>query len=248
MKPVAAFAVGLWTGALVMAGVGVVYWRILDRAPAAGTSESVEQLSQRIQLLQHQQAKTAAEAARLRQTVAELRTGRPPEGNSAPGVAGWILEAVLNPDEQAVAQLEEAAETDLNALDALALLAEYDNAEALTRVWHSNNLTGSGKVRAATLLAATVEVNPRGADWLVGVASDPVLVEAALAGLMTPVFASRLVRGTGIMPPPHFKPNYPLRLRLVEQLRQAVPDETLAPVFDQARQQLAQPVPSAETQ
>jgi hypothetical protein len=248
MKPVAAFAVGLWTGALVMAGVGLVSWRLLERPAASGAPQSLEQLAQQLQLLQQQQAKAAAEAARLRQTVAELRAAaaennrpvRARETAAAPGVAPWIVETVLEPDEHAFARLAKAAATDLNALDGLALLAEHDNAETLTRVWESKTLTASGKVRAATLLAATVEVNPRAADVLAGMAGDGVLVEAALTGLLQPDFPTRLARGTGIVPPPHFQPDYALRLRLLDHLRQAVTDETIGPAFEQVRQKLTE--------
>ncbi|MEI6083360.1 MAG: hypothetical protein WCS70_03570 [Verrucomicrobiota bacterium] len=252
MKPAAAFATGLWTGALVMAAVGVVYLRILDRGRADIAPQSQEQLETRVQLLQQEQAKAAAEAQRLRQTVAELRTApvispepvrasRPARYRDGGGADSWIVDSVLTADSDAVANLEQAAQqNNLYALDGLALLAEHDSGAALTRVWSSSALTASTKGRATMLLAATVETNPHGAELIEGLTGNAALVEAAVVGLGAPDFSTRLVRGTAITPPPHFKPDYALRLRIVENLRQAVTDEALASVIDRIQSNLTQ--------
>jgi len=259
MKPVAAFAVGLWTGALVMAAVGVVYFRVLDRGRTEVSPQSQEQMESRLLLLQQEQAKAAAEAQRLRQTVAELRTRtraqpesrritQPAPRRESEGVDAWIVDSVLEPDTEMLTKLEQAAQqNNLSALDGLALLAEHDNAAALTRAWSSSALNPAAKVRATMLLAATVETNPQGAELIESLAGNAVLLEAALAGLGAPDFSSRLVRGTGITPPPHFKPDYALRLRIVENLRQAVTDETLGGVIERVRSSLTQHGATAET-
>lgn len=259
MKPAAAFAVGLWTGALVMAGVGGVYWRVRD----GGRVEPVPPaLETRLQLLQQEQAKAAAEAQRLRQTVAELRTTVPippatvrasrslrvRENGGVPGIDAWIIDSVQVADTAALARLEQAAtENNLPALDALALLADRDHAEALTRVWATPGLKAATKERATLLLAATVETNPRGAELLQSLAGNAALVTAAVTGLGTPDFTSRLVRTPGIKPPPHFKPDYALRLRIAENLRQVVTDETVGSSLEQLQSNLRQRTAGVET-
>jgi hypothetical protein len=262
MKPAAAFAVGLWAGAAVMAGVGGFYFSYFSRHRSDAPPRTDALWESRYVTLQQEQVKAAAEAQRLRQTVAELRaqlaaTPPPPAVPAAPeevrhsrqlrlrapeGAAGidrWIIESVLAGDPQALPKLEQAAAANPDALDALALLAPQDNAEALTRVWASNALDEASRARATLLLAATLEVNALGDELLLAIATNPALVEAALAGLGTPNFATRLARGTGIRPPPVAKPDYLARLRIVDALRTGIADEGLAAVADRVRERLA---------
>ena len=63
-----------------------------------------------------------------------------------------------------------------------------------------------------------------------------------------PEFSSRLIRRNAIAPPRTFKPNYELRLRIVDNLRQAVTDETLGAILDQVQSNLTQRVVLAESQ
>lgn len=265
MKPAAAFAVGLWTGALVMAGVGVFYLRTLHHDPAGDSPEVRQQLEARIQTLQQDQARAAAEAQRLRQTITELRAAfaaQPPpappavdparssrttrwrEPGSAPGVENWIVEAVLAADAAALPKLEQAAaQNDLYALDALALLADRDDAAALTRAWAAPTANAATKERATMLLAATLELNPHGEELLTALTraagENAGLISAAGTGLAAPNFSSRLLRGTGVLAPPLFKPDYVMRARVADTLRAAAPDEQVAAVLDRVREKIA---------
>jgi hypothetical protein len=160
----------------------------------------------------------------------------------------WIVTGVLTGNPEALKNLEQAAtQNNLYALDGLALLAEQDNAAALTRVWSASGLNAVAKGRATMLLAATVETNPRGAELLEGLAGNVDLVAEAVVGLRSPEFSSRLIRFPGVKPPPHFKPDYALRLRIAENLRQAVTDEAAAASLDQLRSNLMQRTSGMET-
>jgi len=255
MKSAAAFAVGLWTGALVMAAVGAFYLHLFGVPRPADSQDGRQQLDARIQKLQLEQTNTTAEIQRLRQTVAELRTVPVAAPAEAPArralMPDWILESVRSADAQALPKLEQAAaQNDLAALDALALLADLDNAAALTRVWSAASLDATSKSRTTVLLAATVELNPHGEELLTGLARSPtensVLIDAALTGLVAPNFSSRLARGTGVLAQPLFKPDYALRLRIIDALRAALTDEVLLAVADRAHQRIAERVAAGQ--
>lgn len=246
MKPVAAFAAGLWTGALAMAAVGFVYVRVLDRLRADSAPQAQEQMESRIQLLQHDQAKAVAEVQRLRQTVAELRAAvEAPVAEPVarvPGVDPAVVEALLQGDAGAVARLEQAAgQGNLLAMDGLALLADRDQAAALTRVWGTPALAAAARVRATLLLAATAELNPNIDSLIETIAGHTNLIEAAVAGLGSPDFASRLVRVSGITPPPHFKPDAGLRLRLLDVLEAGATDGAAGEMIGRVRGRLSPP-------
>ena len=134
----------------------------------------------------------------------------------------------------------------LPALDALALLADRDNGEALTRVWSTAGLSDAGRERSAFLLAATVEVNPRAEELLQTVfaasPADPRLCEAALAGIGMPDFATNLRQSTNFPAPPHFRPDYVQRLRVIESWRTVVADQQLLTLIDRVHARLAQHV------
>ena len=117
----------------------------------------------------------------------------------------------------------------------------------MTRLCTAPALTEAGKQRAAQLLGATVEVNPHAEEFLLAQAGPaPTWVEWAVPGLETPGFATRLARGTGITPPPRFKPDYALRLRILSGLRALVTEETLAARLEQARAKIGQHAGGAE--
>ena len=243
MKPAAAFAVGLWTGALVMTAVGLLYFQRWAGATGKPAVPAQDQLESQLAGLKQENARLTAEAQRLRETVAELRsrpvaeTVRRIPFRRSP-VEPWIMEATNNPDAQSLARLEQAAlQNNLDALDALAVLADRDNSAALVRVAAAPTLNPAGKQRAALLLGATVELNPQAEELLLAQAgTDPDWVRLAVTGLETP----RLVTRLGITPPPQIKSDYALRLRIVTGLRAAVTDESLAARLDQARAKLDQ--------
>ena len=252
MKPTAAFAVGLWTGALVMTAVGLVYYWVwagnLVKPTLPATDSCVTELASEKQ----ENARLIAEVQRLRETVTELRSRPAAEPirripfrrvQSAPDIEPWILEATRNPDMQSLPKLEQAAlQNNLDALDAVALLADRDKAETLTRLCSSPLLNEAGKQRATLLLGATVELNPHAEELLLTLTGNPSRMDSAATGLETPGFATRLTQGTGIIPPPRFKPDYALRLRIVTNLRASVTDENLAARLDQVRDKLVQRV------
>jgi hypothetical protein len=261
MKPAAAFAAGLWTGAAVIAAVGAFYLRVWELGRSGSAPAGRDKLETRIQLLQQEQARATAEEARLKQTIADLqseldtraaidarrqsRMARREPNTPDLSVEQWIVDAVVRGDAQALPKLEEAAlDNNLSAIDALALLAEHDNAEALTRAWGSPSLNGESRLRATLLLAATVELNPHGGELLsalfTGMPTNPQMRDAALAGLMMPDFTTRLRQSSDFPVPPHFRPDYAMRLKLVESWRAATSDEQLLLSLDRVRARLAQ--------
>jgi hypothetical protein len=261
MKPAAAFAAGLWTGAAVIAAVGVFYLRVWELGRPSNSPVGRDKLETRLQLLQQEQTRAVAESVRLKQTIAELQaelearaaidtrrqyrmTRREPSAPD-PTVESWIVDAVVKGDAQALPQLETAAlDNNLSAIDALALLAERDNAEALTRVWGAASLNAESRLRATQLLAATAELNPHAGSLLgalfTGTPTDPQMREAALVGMMIPDFTTRLRQSSDFPVPPHFRPDYAARLRLVESWRAAVADEQLLLTIDRVRMRLVQ--------
>ena len=263
MKPAAAFAAGLWTGAAVIAAVGMFYLRVWELGRTGSRQYGREKLETRIQLLQQEQTRAQAEEARLKQTIAELqaelavrvamdarrqlRLARREASPPGPPVEPWMVDAVVNGNVEALPQLEQAALlNNLPALDALALLADRDNGEALTRVWGAAGLSDASRERSTFLLAATVEVNPRAEELLqsifAAVPANPRLREAALAGIEMPDFATILRQGTNFPAPPHFPPDYVQRLWVVESWRTVVTDQQFLAMIDQVHARLAQHV------
>jgi hypothetical protein len=261
MKPSAAFALGLWTGAVVVAAIGAFHLRGLARVAGEPSPQAVKELqakTEEIQQLRQEQARLTAEDARLRQTISELKrnsdtralvdtrrdqrevrrrvpfrltaeTPSPPAPGSSTDES-WIADAVANADVDALPRLQSAAlEGSRAALEALAWLADRDNADALTRVWTSDSLSGPLRVEAARLLAVTLEVNPHGGQLLqtlfTSQDADQKQLAAAIDGLVNP--------------PPRVRPDYAERLQLVDTLRAQVTDPNLLANLDRAREQLA---------
>ena len=131
---------------------------------------------------------------------------------------------------------------DRRALEALALLADQDQAAGLTRVWRSSSLTVPNLVTATRYLAATIELNPIGEQLLRGLPADQNLdgrmLYAAVDGLSNPSFPVTLEHASSVVPPPHFKPDYALRLRVLDLLRTEVADENFRASVDQAKTEL----------
>lgn len=247
MKPVAAFAVGLWTGALVMTAVGGLYFSLWAGAAGKPAAPVQDQLEAQLAGLKQENAQIAAEAQRLRETVTELRNRPAAEPARripfrralvAPDVEPWILENIRNPDAQSLAKLEQAAvQNNLDALDALAVLADRDNAEALVRVAAAPSLNSTGKQRAGLLLGATVELNPHAEELLLALAgSDAGWARLAMLGLESPHVVTRL----GVTPPAGVKSDYALRLRILSGIRATTTDEAFAARLEQARVKISQ--------
>lgn len=260
MKPAAAFAAGLWTGAVVVAAIAVFYLRMGPDFQESSSPAGQRRLEASLQLMEQQQARAQAEEARLKQTISDLqakldlratldarrqlRSARRDTVESEPEPEPWILEAVTRGDASALPRLERnAMESNVFALDALALLAEHDNGEALTRVWISGRLTMAARQRATLLLAATAELNPHAEEILQTIftipQADPLLRDAALVGILSPGFSTRLQQGEDFPSPPHFRPDDAYRLRLVEGWRAAVTNEELLALIDRVREKLA---------
>jgi hypothetical protein len=257
MKPVAAFAAGLWTGAAVIAVVGLFYLRIWELNRTGNSPAGRGKLESRIELLLQEQTRAQAEETRLKQTIAEVqsrleaclasdarRQSRLSRRETEPALEPWIVDAVVKGDESALPRLEQAAaQNNPLALDAVALLAERDNGEALTRVWNATTLNDASRQRATLLLAATVEVNAHAEELLQGIFTTPpaapLVRESAVAGLAMPDFSTKLRQNTDVPAPPHFHPDYAQRLRLLETWRAAVTDEQLLATMDNIRARLA---------
>jgi hypothetical protein len=266
MKPAAAFSVGLWAGAAVVAAVGLFYVQGIDRGRSLMSPTANSDLiakSEQIRLLEQENARLSAELQRLRETASMLKSNLevkttvpqprrvpfmrvPPAAEVAPAEPApddWIEQAVAASDIEALPQLEEAAQKNNHrALEALALLADQDQAAALTRVWRSESLTPSNQADATRYLAATLEVNPLAEQLLRALATDPDtdmrVLSMALDGLANPAFPISFGRETSVPAPPHFKPDYSARLRVLDSLRAAVTDESFRVHADQARTEL----------
>ncbi|HVM59420.1 MAG TPA: hypothetical protein VMV72_01005 [Verrucomicrobiae bacterium] len=266
MKPAAAFAVGLWTGAAVITAVGVFYLQQFSRARAGAGSATDSQLAaatEQVQLLQQDNARLNAEVQRLKETAATLKSNievkatadaprripfllptPPAETPAAPSATGnWIELAVATGDVGALPELERAARRNNHrALEAIALLADRDQSATLTRVWRSGTLTPPNLADATRYLAATMEVNPEAESLLRGLAGDPGtdshLLYAAVDGLADPAFRVSLAHEIPVPPPPHFRPDYAARMRLLESLRSSTTDDELRVYIDQAKAEL----------
>jgi len=266
MKPAAAFSVGLWTGAAVMAAVGLFYLGGASRlrnSPSPADVSGGATRSEKIRALEQENARLSAELQRIRETASTLKKDLDSQAaaieqprripfRQLPTVSepaattdseDWIEQAVVAESSETIPQLEEAAlKNDHRALEALALLADQDQAAALTRVWRSNALNPSNLVDATRYLAATMELNPIGEQLLRGLPTDPNLdagmLNAAVDGLVNPNFPVTLGQSSSIVPPPHFKPDYASRLRVLDALRSAVADENFHNSVDQAKAEL----------
>ena len=266
MKPAAAFSIGLWTGAAVIAAVGLFILQQSQRAhggAASATDSKLAAASEEVQLLQQDNARLNAEVQRLKETAAALKSNveekavletrrripfRVPSQETEvpppPGASGnWLEQAVATADVGALPELEKAAlRNNHTALEAIALLADRDQSATLTRVWRSGALTLPNLVDATRYLAATMEVNPDAEQLLRALASDPTtdsrLLYAAVDGVANPGFRVSLGREVPIPPPPHFKPDYATRMRILGNLRSAVTDDDLRAYIDQAKAEL----------
>ena len=267
MKPAAAFSIGLWTGAAVIAAVGLFMMQQFPRAHGSATSLTDSNLaaaSEQVQLLEQDNARLNAEVQRLKETAAALKSNLeeraaletrrripfrvPSAETEVPpppvGTGAWMEQAVAAGDMSALPELEKAAERNNNhrALEAIALLADRDQAAALTRVWQSGTLTPSNQVDATRYLAATMEVNPEAEQLLRALASDPhtdsSLLYAAIDGLANPGFRVGFRHDAPIPLPPHFKPDYSVRMRTLESLWSSTVDDGLRAYIDQAKAEL----------
>ena len=229
-----------------MTAVGLVYLHWGAGPVGKPPTSAQDQLEAQLANLNQENARLVAEAQRLRETVAEMRS-RPVDvpvqrvpfrRRAAAEVEPWILESVQNPDAQSLLKLEQAAlQNNLAALDAIALLADRDNAESLVRVAASPDLNPASRQRAALLLGATVELNPHVEELLLALSgTDQSLAGMAVVGLETPRFASRL----GMTPAFRIKADYPLRLRILAALRATVTEESLVTRLEQAHVKIAQ--------
>ena len=275
MKPSAAFSVGLWTGAAVVAAVGWFYMQNADRSRSSAFPAAHSELaakSEQIRVLERENARLMAEAQSLRETASALKNNlavratvrqrqRVPiiplseATETAPAASvseNWIEQAITSADATMLPQLEEAAlKNNRHALEALALLADQDQAAALMRVWRSGSLTLSNQVDATRYLAATMEVNPGAEQLLRGLALDPKtdarVLYAAVEGLANLNFSLSSGRE---FPAPHTKADLSERIRVLDNLWTAITDENLRAFIDQKRDDLqghlAEPAPAAQ--
>lgn len=262
MKPAAAFSIGLWTGAAVIAAVGLFYVQSSERARSGATSAVDSELAARaeeIRSLEQENARLNAEVQRLKETASTLKSNlavrvtmesprripfaRPsaPETVIADAASdNWIEQAVAGADATALPQLEKLAlRNNRHALEAVALLADRDQAATLTRVWRSGLLSLPGLVDATRYLAATIEINPDADQLLRGLAADPNadprVLYAAVDGLANPSFPVSFERDAAVPAPPHFKPDFAGRIRMLESLRPSFTDADLRAYVDQAK-------------
>jgi|SRR5579859_182205 len=265
MKPAAAFSIGLWAGAAVVAAVGLFYLQGFQRKHTNLSSAANSDLatnSEEIVLLQQENARLNAEVQRLKETATTLKnnlavqaeaTAEPPrripfvvasspvEMPPAEPAPGKLAEqAVVNADATALPQLEKLAlANNRHALEAVALLADQDQAATLTRVWRSGLLTLPNLVNATRYLAATMEVNPEAEQILRGLAADANadvrVLDAAIEGIANPNFPVNFASDLAVPAPPHFKPDYAQRIRILETLQPLFADANMRAYVDQTR-------------
>lgn len=260
MKPAAAFSVGLWTGAAVVAAVGLVYVRSPARTAPATTEVArpteMQSKTDQIFTLQQENTRQLAEIQRLKETVADLKSNIEERAvaeaprrtpfvrfrEAAPETTDdrWIEEAVARGDAQALPKMEAlAVQNNRPALEGVALLADLDGAEALLRVWQSPSLTLPNRLKVARYLAANIELNPEIEDQvraaMVDARIDVRLLYGIVDGLANPSFAVSLAN---VPPPPHFRPDFQYRVRLLDYLRTGMTDERLRAYTVQAREEL----------
>ena len=266
MKPAAAFSIGLWTGAAVIAAIGLFYVQGSERARSGTTSAADSELAtkaEEIRSLEQENARLNAEVQRLKETASALKSNlaeivtlentrripfAPPSTDVEPIPAdaapeNWIDRAVATADGTALPQLEKLALRDnRRALEAVALLADRDQAATLTRVWRSGSLTMPRLVDATRFLAATMEINPDAEQLLRGLAADPNadarVLYAVVDGLANPNFPVSFEPGAAFPVPPHFKPDFAARIRMLESLRLSFTDADLRGYVDQVRAEL----------
>ncbi len=266
MKPAAAFSIGLWTGAAVIAAIGLFYVQGSQRARSGTTSVGDSEpaaTTEQIRSLEQENARLNAEVQRLKETATALKsnlaekvtlddrrripyvlpptTGEATLTDAAP--ENWIDRAVATVDVAALPQLEKLAlRNNRHALEAVALLADRDQAATLTRVWRSGVLTMPRLVDATRFLAATMEVNPDAEQLLRGLAADPNadarVLYAAVDGLVNPGFPVSIEHDAAVPGPPHFKPDFAARIRMLESLRLSFTDADLRNYVDQVRAEL----------
>jgi hypothetical protein len=236
------------------------FQRVRSNASSAANSELAAKTEQ-IRLLEQENARLNAEVQRLKETATTLKsslaarsavesrrrvpfvrapvetapTDSVPEKSTQPAVA--------SADATSLSQLEKLAlANNRRALEAVALLADQDRGATLTRVWHSGQLTLPNLVDATRYLAATMEVNPEAEQLLRGLAADPNadprVLYAAVDGLTNPNFPVNFEGNLALPAPPHFKPDYAERIRMLEGLQPLFTDENLRASVDQARIEL----------
>src|SRR5579863_19314 len=132
MKPAAAFSIGLWTGAAVIAAVGLFILQQSERAhggAASATDSKLAAASDQVQLLEQDNARLNAEVQRLKETAATLESNMeekaaletrrripfripipeaeipPPPGASS----NWMEQAVSAADAGTLPELEKSA-------------------------------------------------------------------------------------------------------------------------------------------
>jgi hypothetical protein len=263
LKPAAAFAAGLWIGAVVVAAIGAFNLRVWESArrerPPRTTAEQLAK-DDEIQHLRQEQARLTAEAQRLRQTVAELKSNldartaletrrelrRVPVRRQSPAdelTDTWIADAVTSGDTQSLPRLEElASQNNEAALEALALMADRDGGAALARVWGSASLSFANKVKATRYLAATLEANPRATELLQSLfnssTTDGRLLYAAVDGIANPGVEAVLTANPAVPPLPQPKPAFDTRVQLLDTFTASITDQRLHDHIEHARDEL----------
>jgi hypothetical protein len=263
IKSSAAFALGLWTGAMAVVLLWLIHQGDAARAGSQVPPELAAQLaekSERIALLEQENARYTAESQRLKETVADLTSNlaaraaaeaiqtrrRIPFFRNLPETAPaeeWIEQAVASDDANALPRLEQAAlENSEHALDALATLSRHDGGAALMRVWNSGQLNFVNQTKAIRALALTLEVNTQAENLLRTLFSDTDvdtrLLYAAVDGIASPTLRSGADLPISLPQPGETKPDFALRLRLLDSLRAIATDEQLRTHEDAARGEL----------
>ncbi len=193
LKPSAAFAAGLWVGAIVAGAAGWLWWESAHTSATTDHAVATADAEQHRQQLRADNARLAAENERLRQTLSfyqgESEESSGPATSPSPGPATGDKKST---DESAASLVQweaRAMQNDLAAVTALGDAIPQDQGEALLRVWDSGQLDLPGQRTAAWYLGTTLEANPKIAAAVralfADAEADPELWLSALDGLAT---------------------------------------------------------------
>jgi len=262
VKPAAAFAAGLWIGAVVVVAIGAFNLRVWEGVRQEGQPRTAAEPTAKddeIQRLRQEQARLTAEAQRLRETVAELKSNldvraelaSPREARLVPflrpstdeSTDAWIAGAVASGDTQSLPRLEELAnQNNEAALEALASMADRDGGAALTRVWNSASLSFANKVKATLYLGTTLEANPHAAELLQSLFNSPTtdlrLLYAAVDGIANPRVGTTLNPAPGRSSLPQLQAAFDTRVQLLDIWMASITDQQLRDHVEQARNEL----------
>src|SRR5271169_2879291 len=142
MKPAAAFSIGLWAGAAVIAAVGLFYAQNSQRSRSGAASTVDSELAakaEEVRTLEQENARLNAEVQRLKETASALKSNLaeravPDDTRRVPFAPPTAVEPVPPPAESENWIDQAVASADVTALPQLEKFALRNNRRALEAV------------------------------------------------------------------------------------------------------------------